>query len=602
LTPPKGALGEEVLANSKGVNTLLIGAYGALNYRGFSHGANPNQWVVGSVAGGDAHGGSTGAGVPIQTPIGNANSNPTMGIFDEQWRVDFDGVNRANSVLVLLDQVEDMTQEEIDQAAAEARFLRGHFYFSLKRMFNMVPWIDENTTNVNQPNDQDIWPNIESDFEFAMDNLPSTQSDVARANSWAAASYLAKSYVYQQKWDEAKELLDNIIDRGVTSRGIPYELMQKFSDNWRPAKESENSEAVFAIQQVANDATGGGGQAANASSMGHFPIGPFSCCSYFAPTQDLVNSYRTTDDGLPMIDNYNETHVVNDLNIATDDQFELYSGSLDPRLDWTVGRRGVPYHDWGPHRGQLWVSNNSSMGVYSTKKQIFFKSEEDEFGDYSSWGPLSAINIPVIRFSDVLLLAAEVEVELGNIEEAREYVNKVRRRAMNPDSWVSNELNRGFATEVVDNETDLINLSVSTGDWVIVEQDNTTYVYLGGGEEDIDNWNRYEEPSYQIEEYSSTDFNSIGPIEVVRFERKLELAMEGHRFFDLARWGIAAEVLNNFFTYTQEANNATPRIEGSIRNGASFTSGTDEYYPIPQRQIDLSMVNGEPTLTQNPGY
>ncbi|MDZ7720798.1 MAG: RagB/SusD family nutrient uptake outer membrane protein [Balneolaceae bacterium] len=152
----------------------------------------------------------------IQTPIGNGNSHPGMNAFDMQWRADYDGINRANEVLKILDQVDDMTDEEKNRVAAEARFLRGHFYFNLKRMFNMVPWIDETTTNVKQPNDKDIWPFIEDDFQFAMNNLPEIQPNIAKVNKWAAASYLAKSYAYREKWQEAKNLFDNIITQGVT--------------------------------------------------------------------------------------------------------------------------------------------------------------------------------------------------------------------------------------------------------------------------------------------------------------------------------------------------------------------------------------------------
>lgn len=216
---------------------------------------------------------------------------------------------------------------------------------------------------------------------------------------------------------------------------------------------------------------------------------------------------------------------------------------------------------------------------------------------------MSAINIPVIRFFDVLLMAAEAEVEVGNSEKAREYVNRVRRRTANPEGWVNHDLNRAYAFDIVENESDLTSsVNASAGDWVVVEEDNTTHVFLGGDASNLDNWNWYEEPNYNIEEYSASEWNSIGPIEAILFERKIELANEGHRFFDLVRWGIAEEVLNDFFEYAEFASSATPPITGNIRVGGQFTPGENEYYPIPQRQIDLSTVDGVPVLKQNPGY
>jgi starch-binding outer membrane protein, SusD/RagB family len=169
---PKGALSDEVLANQQGVEALLIGVYGALDGQMMTperrEATDVSNWVYGSIAGADAHKGESLGNTNGYVQIGNMNSSPAISFFDGKWQALYEGITRANSVLSVLEDVEDMTEEEKNRVAAEARFLRGHFYFDLKTMFDMVPWIDENTDDVNQPNDQDIWPNIEADFQYAL--------------------------------------------------------------------------------------------------------------------------------------------------------------------------------------------------------------------------------------------------------------------------------------------------------------------------------------------------------------------------------------------------------------------------------------------------
>jgi hypothetical protein len=162
------------------------------------------------------------------------------------------------------------------------------------------------------------------------------------------------------------------------------------------------------------------------------------------------------------------------------------------------------------------------------------------------------------RYADVLLMAAEVEAQLGNLEQAQEYVNMVRARAANPA--------------------------------------NTVYQYANPSDP-LAGFSNTPAANYNVSTYPAGYFSGLGQaeaLEAIYFERKLELALEGHRFFDLVRWGKAAEELNAYFDY-----------EGAIIpdvRGAQFTPGKNEYYPIPQRQIDLQTVGGVSSLTQNPGY
>ncbi|AUD01003.1 RagB/SusD family nutrient uptake outer membrane protein [Spirosoma pollinicola] len=561
--PALGALSDQVLTDAKGVETLLVAAYAALDGQasdatafggGGAWEASPDNWIYGSLAGGEAHKGSDGSDQASIDPIVKFTADPSNGFFNSKWKAVFEGITRTNSVLRILKGVTDLSDAEKANIEAQARFLRAHYYFDLKKMFNKVPWIDETTTNFNQPNTDDIWPKIEADFNYAFKNLSETQADIARANKWAAGAYLAKTYLYEHKYADAQALFTQVISQGKTTNGLAYGLLPKFFDNFNPAMEN-GPESVFAIQNVANDGTNTIANA-NQGDMLNYPYnGPFSCCGFYQPTQDLVNSFRTDATGLPYLDTYNQHAVKNDMGITSIQPFTPDAGPVDPRLDWTVGRRGLPYLDWGNHPGQDWVRAQSYGGPYAPKKNIYWRATQDQYSDQNSWAPGSAINTMLIRFSDVLLMAAEAEAQVGNLSKAQDYVNQVRKRAANKEGWVYKYANEadpsaGFSTTPAAN--------------------------------------------YSVGLYPASTFASQGKdyaLKAIYLERKLELGMEGHRFFDLVRWGIAEQTLNAYFVYEST-------ISTDIRGG-KFVAGTKDYYPIPQRQIDLS---GQGVLTQNPGY
>lgn len=600
--PALGSLSEEVLADRVGAETLLMGAYGVLSQSAAVAGDNwatcPSNWLYGSVLGTEAHKGSDAGDQPQMNTLGGMNVSPTVGFLNTKYIGLYEGVTRANSVLALLPEIPQsdlFSEADRTQYEAEARFIRGHFYFELRRFFNRVPWIDETMDpTVPQPNDQEIWPMIEADFQFAYNNLPDTQSQVGRPNSWAAASYLAKTYMYQDKFSEAKALYDQIIPNGQTSNGLPYELVNL--DEIHNPIHKNHSESVFAIQASANDGTGGDIANSNSGMMLNYPYNsPFRCCGFYQPTVYLVNAFQT-ENGLPLLDNHLATDVKNDMGILSSQQFEPHSGTLDPRLDWTAGRRGVPFHDWGPHPGERWVRDQAYSGPYASKKHIWWQKDDAEVNNPASWAPGSSYNIPIIRFADVLLMAAEAEIEVGSLDKALEYINEVRARAGNPEGWVRNEFNEEFAHAIVGSEAEMLATSPpSSGSWVVRTDRNSTFVYLGGGAGDISNWNEYTEPNYEIALYSDLGSQQQAR-DIVRFERLLELALEGHRFFDLNRWGIAENTINTFMDFEGDY------FPTSYINEGRFRSNRNEYFPIPQRQIDLSFSNGEYQLTQNSGY
>ncbi|SEL54844.1 Starch-binding associating with outer membrane [Parapedobacter koreensis] len=554
---PLGTLSDQTLANAAGAEGLLIGAYSLLDKvggAGSGNGISSSNWVFGSIAGGDAHKGSTLGDVPDIVSVETFASNAAVGLFNSEWRVLYDAIQRSNEVLRILELVNDMTPEEKAQKAAEARFLRGHFHFEAKKKWNNVPYLDEsinyNNGNLNVPNTEDIWPKIEADFAFAAENLPATQSAIGRANSWAAKAYLAKTYLYQHKYPEAKPLFDDIIANGTNPLGVKYDLVN-FHDNFN-AERSNNAETVFAVQFSVND--GSNGQNGNRGDRlnGPYNWGPAGGSGFFQPSQSLVNSFRVDEKGLPYLDDFNAVDVKNDQGIPSTTPFTPDETALDPRLDWTVGRRGVPYLDWGIHPGQAAVREQSTGGPYATIKTVYYKGQEGVYSDATAlYGIYTTISYKVIRFADVLLMAAEVEVELGNLQRATDLVNQVRGRMSDPATWV-----HGY----IDNNTP------------------------GLGFSDVPAAN------YKIGLYPTAFPNPEYARKAVRFERKLELAMEGHRFFDLVRYGTVADELTAYW----QKEKAVHTYLGS----AVFQTGKHEYYPIPQAQIDLSLG----TLTPNPNY
>ncbi len=605
---PSGALNDQVLSTKKGVEALLVGAYSLLDgYQstpsiGDAYKSAGSNWVYGSVAGGDAHKGSDPTDQPSITPIETHNPDANNDYFNVKWKVVYEGVGRANNVLKILSQATDVNEADTKQITAEARFLRAHYHFEARKLWGKVPYLDETTTaftvpnpGVNIPNDMEILPMIEEDFKFAYENLPDnyvTSGEVGRANKWAAGALLGKAYLFDHKYDDARTVLTDVVNNGQTSNGLKYDLLPKFQDNFN-AEFKNNSESVFAVQYSVNDGSGG-----NNGSVGedlNYPNGGVAgCCGFFQPAQDLVNSYVTDPaTGLPNVDNYNTTEVTNDLALNSTQKFAPYTGTVDPRLDWTVGRRGVPYLDWGPHPGAQWIRNKEG-GPYSPKKSVYYERQKGSLTDNSFWGPIiSANNYVIVRFADVLLMLAEAETESssGSLETARLLVNRVRARAANPAGFVSNDLNIAYAKHVATSEAQMLAYTdIGSGDWVVRTDINATYVLLGGAANDINNWNKYTVPNYKISSYTMPWASKEEARKDIHFERKLELATEGHRFFDLVRWGEAASTLTSYFNYEKKI---TPYL-----SGASFDAGIDEYFPIPARQIILS----NNVLIQNNGF
>ncbi len=566
---PQGAANLASLSNKNGVNALLIGAYSLMDGVGAGNTGRQStisNYVFGGITSGDAVKGTDIGDQPEQEYIEQFVWLSDNTYFLGKWQHSYDGVARANEAILLAQSadVKDMTDAEKAQVVAEAKFLRGHYHFEAKKMWNKVPYISEtvykrddpNSTKI--PNTADIWANIEKDFSDAAAVLPATQSQKGRATKWAAMTYLAKAYMFQKKYAAAKTLLEDVY------KNSGKKLMPNFHDNYRNIT-NNNAESIFEVEFSIND--GSTGNNGNAGDNLNWPYSANSpgrgCCGFYLPSQNLVNAFKTTTDGLPMIgdkedgtaDTYNAVDLPNDQGITNlaASAFTLdKSVPVDPRLDWTVGRRGVNFLDWGPMPGYSWIRNQNYSGPYIGKKWMYYVADEGS-STHSTNKRAVNNNYRLLKVSSVILWLAECEAELGNLAGAETYVNLIRSRA-------------------------------KTGS---VQDASVNYV---------------------VNPYPVGTFAAKGKsfsLNAIRMENRLEFAMEGHRFFDLVRWGIAAPYINKYLK--EESINGTD-LTGRTYNkrgylvGRTYTAGKNDYFPLPNDEILNSQLDGKPTLTQNPGY
>ncbi|WP_394772515.1 RagB/SusD family nutrient uptake outer membrane protein [Mucilaginibacter sp.] len=569
-----------------GVESLLLKAYTFLDgtyptQPGATWQSGTDNWIFGSVAGGEAHKGSTPDDQYEASTIEAYNTNSANSYFSIKWQVNMTALRYTNAVISTLLLVTDgsISTAQYTQILAEAEFLRGFYEFELAKLWRNVPYIAQGVTYKNGyntvKNPGPIWANIESNFAYAFYNLPATQPVIGRPNKFAAEAFLAKVFMFDHNYTRARTYLANLITSGVTSAGLKYKLVN-YADNFNPSKKA-NAESVFLIRAVVND--GSQGYDGNSGDILNFPsAGPATCCGFFTPSFSFVNAFRTSAaTGLPALDGYNNVDLKNDQGVAANSAFVPATDPLDSRLDWSVGRRGIPYLDWGVMPGASWARDQPDAGPYVNIKSVYYKaaqaSTSEAFGGWAS-NQSTSNGYNAIRFADILLMAAEAEIEVGSLETAEKYVNIVRARAADKAGWVykyKNDSNPalGYST------TPAANYKVGL------------YGVAGG--------------------YASTGFAVEGQAyarKAVYFERMLELGMEGHRFFDLQRWdgrfggpagsGFMAQTLNSYLKHESHIANF-PDI---LQHSAVFTAGKNEIYPIPADMIK----NSKGYLTQNPGY
>ena len=572
---PLGTLNATSLANQAGVEATLVSAYRALDYNnsvGGGWGNAASDWVWASVTSDDAHKGSNAGDQPgIQgASLYNWSSANTDSDLNDKWRGAYEGVSRTNATLNLLHSVQKSSPSAISTSDAnaitgEAMFLRAHYHFSAYRLWGNIPYYREADTDFRKPNETAaaVIADIEKDLDSAIVLLPTSPRGGAkgRAMKMTAMAYLGRVQAYAGQWPAALTTL-----RAVQASGT-YALETSFDHVWtgRPAYWN-GPETILAYQASVNDGEPNGNNG-NYGERLNFPYSGshFGCCGFHQPSQDLVNFFAVDANGLPAaLSNPNWN--------ANNNNFVGGSTTpVDPRLDWTVGRFGTPYKDYGLPNAS-WVRDINYSGPYSPKKNAHEQATISTTESTVGWTPtqLNAVKIHIFRYADALLLLAEAEVEAGSPENARLIVNQIRTRAAaGVQGCGSADAGTLALYPTCASDT---RLSVPINDPSI-------------------KWATYQVGLYPAGSFSDQNYAR----NAVRAERRLELAMEGQRFFDLKRWGIYQQRLTDYRTAE------SVRVPSYFAGAGPITSRL-LYFPIPSTQIQLSIVGSTPALKQNPGW
>lgn len=559
---PQGSLSEGNMNDPEAVDLLVSGAYATFGCR-YANSDAPHlfpvtNWSFGEVRADNAYkGGGDETDLLEIHDMEIAKVQPNNGHLDGKWFNVYCGISRCNSALRAIEKANENIIKKKYIRMAEVRVIRDHWYFELVRLFNRIPYMEldmPESAYISVRNDEftreQHLERIAADLLDAAKVLPETQSQIGRVNRRIAQAYAAKVKLYQAYEQDPKTnavvninktLLQEVVYLIDNLHG--YDLLDDFQQ-LDLLKYENGPESVFAIQYSKDDGSVDGGRV-NWSMLLNSMTGegcPWQGDGFFLPSQDLINAYQTDANGLPMFDY--QSHP--DYGKVVFDEEGAYSlsnvdGNVDPRLDFVVGRPTVRYKTYTEKACGLWVRNKDVYG-YNNTKRFWLSPESPDAMRGWPWGA-SGLNWQIIRYADLLLYKAEALIELGGdgLEQARSLINRVRTRAKNSS----------YVKDFNDESKDAAN--------------------------------------YKIGLYPASGWTQDYARKALRTEMRLEKAMEGERFFDLVRWGIAKETMNNFF--------AAEKSKRVYYRNASFETG-EEYFPIPVAQYNFS--GG--IYVQNPGY
>ncbi|MGM9829628.1 MAG: RagB/SusD family nutrient uptake outer membrane protein [Muribaculaceae bacterium] len=480
------------------IEGLMASAYAGLEAHFFANNesfcAPITNWVF-DVRSDDAYKGGGGVSMEAnihQLEISNLTSDNATNY--NKWRNNYYAIARVHQAMKAINASESLTGK--DALIGELKLLRAYFYFDLIRIFERIPYLTETTVATEARYDEftrdEIFGFIKQDIKDAWNSLPETQAEEGRFGKYVAAALMAKVSAFTSDWADVIEYSDYVINSGK------YELYDNFLDMSK-IEFNNRKESIMAIQfsTANNNAHINWSNLLNTTYSEGNLFG--SGDDFFLASQNLVNAFRTDENGLPLFDTFNDVNVTSD-----------YDGNVDPRLDFTVGRIGFPFR--GHTYNSKWCRAYDVYGEYSGKKGLIDPASPDMVQGFP-WGA-SALNFCLIRYADILLLKAEALIETNSsLDTARQLINMVRAKA--------------------DRSID--------GSYTPVELNPM-------------------KANYYVGQYPAEGWNQDYARKAVRMERRLELAMEGNRWFDLVRWGNVLEVVNN---YMQSEAKLRPYYEGA---------------------------------------
>ncbi len=557
---PFGVVPNSLVMSPAGMESLVNGVYERMQNGGSMFGGCiTSDWTYSGGCSDDAYKGTSSGDQSNFNLLERYEALPNNPYLNERWTLCYDGVARANTALNFLWDTQ-LGSTPVDAARAttmeaELKMLRAWFHMQANKIFENIPYIKTqkelgDILPENVPNTDPGWDGIEADLQYAIDNLPTTKiySEKGRATKYSALAIKAQAHMYQKEYSAAAPLLDQIITSGA------FSLATEFYWNFDMTHEN-NSESIFELQ-CSTTATAASSVAG--SGCNFHQNGPASCggWGFYQPSQNLFEAYQVDANGLPILDPALRQSLVSDMGKASSATFTPTQELLDPRVDWIIARRGVDFLGWGIHPGNDWIRQQSNGGPYMTKIFMHLKSEQSL--NLNGSGFSNGKNFRTYRYASVLLWRAECYVDAGDLESARGLVNQIRNRAKT--------------------STPVMGLCSSTSNL---------------GTDPVVDWTK-PAANYLVNPYPGPGLypfnNAANALKAIQEETRLEFACTNHRFFDLRRWGILDQVLDAYIV-----DDLTFR---SFMTGAVFNATEDDYWPLPQGQIDVQ----KGILTQDPAY
>ena len=517
---PTGPFPEEQLDDSS-IEGLMASAYAGLEAHFFGNNesfAGPiTNWVF-DVRSDDALKG--GGDITMeqyihQLEVSNVTSDNAVAL--DKWRNNYYAISRVHKAM---NAIENSNIANKATYLGELKLLRAYFYFDLIRIFKQVPYFTENEDPNGKRADEytrdQIFSFIKQDLVDAYSVLPEEQSQAGRFNKYVAAAVMAKVSAFTSNWSDVETYANYVIASNKYDFYDNYGDMSKIEFN-------NKKESIMAVQfsTANNNAHINWSNLLNTTYSEGALFGTGD--DFFLGSQNLVDAFATDNNGLPYLDG--SDHYVK----TTENGDGNYDGNVDPRLDFTVGRLGMPFR--GHTYNKKWCRAYDIYGEYSGKKGLIDPSSPDMVQGFP-WGA-SALNYCIIRYSDIVLLKAEALIEQNKqLDEARTLINDVRKKAQR-------SIDGNYTPQ------------------------------------DLDPFNA----NYNVGLYPSEGWTQEYARKAVRMERRLELAMEGNRWFDLLRWNTAVSTVNAYMQSEQRYH--TYYAGNSI-------SEDELYFSVPYEEVNNS--------------